>query len=142
MNEPACFEIPGDVLVLSPNRRLHPMERARLVKDWKARAWYAWMAAGCPKFDVPVRIAATLRRVRAVDPDNAAAALKACWDGLCTNRWHIERLRDAMLPGDSAKWVEYAPVQQETGQHWKGKESVIVRVEPISGTDCANMPSL
>jgi hypothetical protein len=51
-------------------------------------------------------------------------------DGLCLHRWHLDRLRDAMLPGDSAKWVEYAPVLQTTGLYWKGREMVVVNVWP------------
>lgn len=130
MNEPACIEIPGNVMCLSPNRRLHPMERARLAKDWKARAWMAWLAAGQPRFDVPVCIQITLRRARVVDPDNALASMKSCLDGLCYNRWHAERNRLAMLPGDAAKWVQYAPVQQETGALFKGREMVVISVWP------------
>ena len=134
MNEKAEIEIPGDVMRLSPNRRMHWQERVCLMREWKARAWFAWVAAGSPRFDVPVRIQITLRRSRVVDPDNAISSCKALLDGLCHNKWHVERNRLAMLPGDSAEWVEYAPVLQSTGQLWKGREVVIVSVWPRSGT--------
>lgn len=130
MNEPFEFEIPGDVLALSPNRRLHPFVRRDLQRDWKARAWFAWVGAGSRRFDVPVRITLILRRGRSVDPDGALSSCKSLIDGLCFNRWHVERGRGAMVPGDSAEWVEYAPVRFETGGLYKGRESVVLRVEP------------
>jgi len=131
MSEPFEFEIPGDPLVLSPNRRLHHMERARLTADWRARAWFAWVGNGQRQFTSKVRLHFTLRRTTKVDPDNALSSLKSCIDGLCDSFWHAQRSRLAMLPGDGDQWVEYAPVQQITGRCWKGKECVIVRVEPL-----------
>ena len=71
-----------------------------------------------------VRLTFILRRGRKVDPDNALAACKALIDGLTD-----EPGRPALLPDDSAAFVEYAPIVFETGKSWRHCEEVMVLVE-------------
>lgn len=118
------FIVPGDVMRLSPNKRLHHMARHRLTQSWKSCAWMAWAQAGRVQLEGKVRITYTLYRGRMVDPDNAMAATKALLDGL-----RDEPGRPGMLAGDTSRHVEFGPIQQITGACYKSRESVRVSVE-------------
>lgn len=118
------FTVPGDLVGdLSPNLRLHYYERHRRAQDWKGRAFLAWRDARVGRVEGKARIQFVVRRGRVVDPDNALASCKALIDGL-----KDEPGRPALLPGDSARDVEYAPVRFETGARWKARPEVVVLV--------------
>ena len=111
------------------------MRRQRLKKKWQAAATAAWLEAGSPTFDEPVRIRFDVRRKRRVDPDNALAGLKAVIDGLTTRGMNRgtpreEPLVQGMLPDDGARWVSYDPVEQLTGGVWGQEPHLYVVVEP------------
>lgn len=118
--------IPGDPLALGPNRirAMTVGHLSRLRKEQAEKSWLAWLAAGRPRVAVKVRMTLTFVRARRCDPDNALAACKGLLDGLTDKRG-----RQSLLPDDSDRWVEFAPVRFETGRQWKGREAVRVVVE-------------
>jgi uncharacterized protein YbjT (DUF2867 family) len=118
------FTVPGDAGDLTANQRLHWRERARRVQWWREQARLRWWQSGRPAFAGKVRISYTVRRGRRLDADNCAgsSALKAVTDTL---------VACGALQGDGTQWVEYAPVQQETGKQWRERPEVIILVEEM-----------
>ncbi len=124
--QPIEITIQGDVVkALSLNQRVHYMVRHKRNQDYKARAWLAWAAAGRPRAQGKVRLDFIVRRGRSVDSDNAISSMKSILDGLTDQPG-----RPALLPDDSARWVELGTVVFETGARWRGQEEVVVRVSP------------
>ena len=121
------IRVVGDPIAsLSPNLRLHYLQRHRRVQDWKSRAWLAWLEANRPRVRRKVRVSLVVRRARRVDPDNAWASVKAILDGLTD-----EPGRLALWPNDSADWIEVGGVIFETGQRWSGREELLIRCEAL-----------
>lgn len=102
----------------NPNRlgRMHPAAKTRLKNSAKDRAGLCYAACGRPKAGCPVDVEIIVRRARALDDDNAVAALKPVRDVLFNN---------AITPDDSARWVRYLPVRQEIAAGWKDREEVV-----------------
>ena len=127
----AVVIIRGDPLNdLSPNKqgisgRAFAKHR-RLVGEWQTEVVKCWEACGKPRFDIPVTVKIEVRRRRVMDPDNALAGLKHIIDGLSTRRLGVPGL----FPDDSAKWVEYAPIVQNTGRIWAIDPHVVFLVIP------------
>ena len=119
--------VPWDPVRLSPNKRLHYQERARLVKVARAAALFAWRQAGQPRQEEPVEVQIIVRRGRVMDPDNALGGVKACLDQLLSYRHD----GCGMVPDDSSQWIRFAPVAFETGQEWQGREEVEIILTPL-----------
>jgi hypothetical protein len=127
MSDPVEIIIVGDVVkALSLNQRLHFMQRHARTKDYKTRAWLAWVQAGHPRATGRVRLDFVVRRFRVVDPGAVHEAMKACVDGL-----RDQPGRPSLLPDDSAKWLQLGEIIFETGARWRGREEVVVRVWPV-----------
>ena len=124
------FVIPGDPIKdLGPNQRpANIYAHHRLTQEWKTRAWLCWAAAERPRLSGKVRMTLTLRRGRAVDPDNALAACKALIDGLTDQPG-----RPALLPSDGPHDVEYGAVGFEVEKRWQHHPEAVVRVERCEG---------
>ena len=118
--------VPFDVQRLSPNLRIHYLERAKRVKKAREAARLAWLQAGKPALTQPALVAVTVRRTRRLDPDNALAACKAALDELLSTRNN----GCGLLPDDSGQWVTYAPIAQETGDRFRGKAAIVVTLTP------------
>jgi hypothetical protein len=130
MIEPIRICVPYDLGRLTPNQRIHPQEQWRRQKALKMAAYFAYLQAGFRTLPGKVRVTLIVRRGRVIDPDNLAAASKHLIDALFCSRKKANRGL-GITPDDSARYVEYAPVQQETGAQWKGREQVEVIVEPL-----------
>ncbi len=126
MTEPVTLTIHYDVGRVSPNKRLHPFERARRISDFKLAAICAWNKAGYPESDRPVRVDILLRRARALDADNAVACCKG-WDAIM-NRKKYGR---GITMDDSPRWLTLGRVDQEIAKTWKGKEQLVLTVTPL-----------
>jgi hypothetical protein len=98
---------------------MHWAARAREAKWARVLAQFAWRNAGAPTMAGPVDVTLVIRRRRRMDPDNVLSSAKPILDGL---------FNDAITPDDSANWVRYVGVSQETGKEWIGAEEVVVRV--------------
>lgn len=123
------LRVAGDPFAaLSPNLRLHHMERATRVAYWRGLTRIAWLATHRPRYPGRVRVEFLMRRARRVDTDNAMSACKALIDGL-TPRRHLEPLEAAMLPSDSPTHVEFGPLRQERVP--RGQEEVVITVVPL-----------
>jgi hypothetical protein len=98
-----------DTNPLSPNRMnsKHWTVQRRLKKAAADVAWKAWLEVGRPVMNCPVDVHITIRRRRVMDPDNALSSLKAILDVLFKKR---------IVPDDSAEWVRYLPIKQQTGK--------------------------
>lgn len=119
--------VPFDLHRLAPNTRLHPWVRREAQRNAKQMARFAYIAAGSPTMEGPVVVSLIIRRGRVIDPDAALASCKHLLDGLfCArrNEW------GGITPDDSARYITYGPVLQETGTEWKGREEVEVIVVP------------
>lgn len=116
---PRCwqFHVPIDIAPMSPNRRLHPLARARLVKAARDAAWMVWASRGRPRAAGRVRLDYRVYRGRAMDDDNIAASCKALRDGLCTA---------ALTPDDSPLWVAQGQVSQVIGPAFTRRPSVLI----------------
>jgi hypothetical protein len=123
-----AFTIAGDpVAALSPNLRLHYLERHRRVQDWKGRAWLAWRAAGAVSFAGRVRLSVEIRRGRPADTDNCWASLKACLDGLKSQPG-----RAALVVDDDAAHLVLGELLVTSGRQWRARPEVLVRVEALA----------
>lgn len=118
--------VPFDCQRLSPNLRIHYLERAKRVKKAREAARLAWLQAGKPVLTEPALVQITVRRSRKLDPDNAAAACKGALDELLTTRHN----GCGLLPDDSGEWVTYAPIAQETGDRFRGQAAIVVTLTP------------
>lgn len=98
--------IERDPYELSPNKRLHWRERARLVKHWRLLTHYALLQElrSAPCFmEPPYTVQYAVTRKRTVDMDAVGCgnyALKAVVDELVTQH---------LLVGDAARYLNYAP---------------------------------
>lgn len=115
--------IPWDAGILSPNRVSHRMQRYRIGALGRRAAGLVWVAAGRPRAQSRVRVDITIRRGRALDDDNALAALKPVLDGV---------FNAALTPNDSLKWVTLGTITQRIDPKWKGREEVQFDVEEVS----------
>lgn len=98
-------------------------EWARFQAEARRAARSAWILAGEPRLDCPVRVSLLVRRGRVMDLGNIVGGCKPLMDGIFTN---------AVTPDDSPKWVaELGGVKQIAGKEWKGKEEVVFIIEPI-----------
>jgi hypothetical protein len=124
MAEPfrAVLTVPFDIGRLSPNRRLHHLERARLTRQARTTGRLAWLQAGRPQAPARVRVSMLVRRGRECDQQNLWAAAKGVVDGVFCG---------ALTPDDSPRWVELGAVTQECGGRWKGREEVVFLVETV-----------
>lgn len=131
MTEPViALTVPYDLGRLAPNLRLHPQERKRRERTAAAAARLAYFQAGAPQMDGKVRVTLILRRGRVIDPDGAFAAARSIINALfCRSRQ--ENAGMAITPDDSARFLEFGPLAQETGQRWKRREEVLVLVEAL-----------
>jgi hypothetical protein len=111
-----------DTAPLSPNRMggRHWRSNMRLKAKAKETAEWAWHKAGRPRFKELVVVTVTIRRGRVMDYDNAWASLKVVIDAL---------FKKAITKDDSATYVRFRPLKQETGKRFKGKEEVEFKVE-------------
>lgn len=107
-----------DVNRLNPNfiSRLHWGAITTRKNGARYAAKVAWLQAGRPRVEVPVDVEVVVRRGRALDDDNAWAALKWVRDVL---------FKDAITVDDSPRWVRYLPLRYETGKRWVGREEVV-----------------
>lgn len=110
---------------LTPNQRLHPQERQRRERTAATAARLAYFQAGAPELAGKARVTLLVRRGRSIDPDHLLAAAEKLINALFCRR----RRGYGITEDDSARFVEWAPVQQETGALWKGREEVVLRVE-------------
>lgn len=105
----------------SPNQRACWQAMRRRRQALANATFYGWLMAGSPVVLGPVRISLTVRRGRVLDPDNAISASKQLLDALVS--YHV-------IEGDSAKHLSIGEVRQETGARWKGREQIVVTIEP------------
>jgi hypothetical protein len=124
--------VPFDVQQLSKNQRLHWRERARRVKTAREAARLAWLQAGSPVSEVPLCVALTICRPRALDPTNALSGWYACEDALFNHRANGY----GITPDDSARWLSYEPVRFATGARWRGRAEVRVTMTPREEDGC------
>lgn len=124
--EPIEIVVPFDPQRLSPNLRLHYLERARRNKRAREAARLGWLQAGRPRMQEPALVTVIVRRPRRIDPDNALAACKSALDELLSPRNN----GCGVLPDDSSQWVRYSPVEFETGPRFKGKAQIVVLLFP------------
>jgi hypothetical protein len=120
---PIEIRVAFDVGRCAPNacRRMVWQQRKRVADAAKEAAGVAWLQAGSPMLDEPVSVDITIRRGRRLDPDALLASCKSLLDSLFVMR---------ITPDDSARWVRYGEVRQETGARFRGREEVLVRVRP------------
>ena len=126
--DPIRITVSFDVGRLAPNRRLHWTERATLEKTARAAAFFAWHTAGSPVVQGAIRVSLTVRRVRKLDPTAVLAGFRAVENGLfcrARNGWGV-------VQDDSAAFIEYGEIRQETGHRWRGHEEVEVEIQPIT----------
>lgn len=86
------------------------------------QARHAWGMARQPTVEHRVRVDYMVRRGRKLDDDNILGGLKKVRDAL---------FNDGITPHDSQAWFEFGTLYWETGDHWIGKEEVIVVVTPL-----------
>jgi hypothetical protein len=112
---------------LNPNRvgRMHYRVQTLRKNVSRTAAKYAWLEAGGPRFRVPVDVVVKLYRGRALDDDNAWAALKWVRDVL---------FKDAITPDDDPRWVRYLPLQQFWARKYQGSEVVVFEVRRRGGS--------
>lgn len=124
----ARLSVPFDVGRLTPNKTRGKHWGAVLLLTRRAQlaARCAYLQAGSPIWEGPVTVALTVRRARKLDPDAALSGAKAVLDALFRRR----DLGYGVTWDDSARFVEFAPVRQETGMRWRGREEVLVVVTP------------
>lgn len=116
------IRIPGDIVKdLSPNTRLHWREKAKRVAAWRERGHLAWLSGERREFPGKVSAEITIRRARAVDPDNALSSCKAAIDSLVRREGQPGPLR-----GDTLKDLRIESVEQQTGKEWQGKEEILI----------------
>lgn len=97
--------VPGDLWDTSPNHRIRPpAAKRKLQRLSREAAQWSWVAAGKPRFDVPIRYTIVYRRAAELDDDNAIAAAKWMRDGLFVG---------ALTPSDGSRWVKLAGVEFE-----------------------------
>jgi hypothetical protein len=124
--------IPYDIQRCLPNvlerlsfTRNGSFEAQRRKRDSRAMARLAWLQAGRPTLTPPVVVQVIVRRGRVVDPDSALSACKRIFDAvLCANRNGGE----GIVPDDSARYVEYAPVLQTTGKPWAANPVIVLSI--------------
>lgn len=140
MSELARIVVPWDAERTSENGLpTHRMARAGVIKQARGLAYRAWEAAGKPTFRERVRARAVIRRGQALDPSNLDGSLKSCLDGIFVGLLYFVRAGNTrrqvklagMLPDDSAKWLEWGGTTQEVNPRWRGREEVVVIVEPL-----------
>lgn len=121
-----------DVGRLTPNkmRGKHWGAIQILTRRAQMAARCVYLQAGSPTWEGPVTVALTVRRGRRLDPDGALGGSKQIIDSLFRRR----DLGYGLTWDDSAAWLEFAPVRQETGKQWKGKEEVEIVVTPREET--------
>jgi hypothetical protein len=113
-----------DIRDLSPNLRLHWRARAKRTKQAREVARLAWIQAGKPTTDAPVRVSMIVRRARQMDQANLWSAAKACLDGVFVK---------AFTPDDGPKWLTLGEVRQESGKAWKERPEVIFIIQRRAG---------
>lgn len=115
-------------------RTLHWRAQHRETLKARLAGFRAWVDGGCPRLEERVRVSVVVRRARALDPGNLSGAVKGVLDGVLVGVKRGEVKLTALLPDDSARWVESVTCSQETGREWKGREQVIVVVETITSS--------
>lgn len=116
--------VPFDPHRLSLNQRLHWRSRKSRNDVAKRAARYAYLDAGAPSFEEPVRVEIIVRRGREIDADNALSGCKPLIDALFCRRKNGE----GIIPDDSPRWLELTIPKQEPGARWKGREEVVFLV--------------
>jgi hypothetical protein len=124
MSDKLILRVCYDLGRLTSNQRLHLQERRRREKTAQAAAQLAYFAAGAPQVEGRARVTLLVRRGRTIDPDHLLAAAEPIINALFCRR----RQGFGITPDDSARYVEWAPVQQETGDRWKQREEVVIVV--------------
>lgn len=114
--------VSGDCAELSPNRRLHPLDRSRIVRRWREKAKLLYQSGGHPAFGRRVRISFLIRRGRRLDQAqiHGTGALKAVEDGL---------VDAGMVPNDTEDWVIWGEVKQQCGPEWRHQPELVVVIE-------------
>src|ERR1051326_1890779 len=74
--------VPWDAARLHKNKRLNLFVRRELCRQARLVAQAAYRRAGSPRFEVPVQVAVTLRRARALDGDSCLTGLHQIVDEL------------------------------------------------------------
>ena len=126
---PFRIRVPWDVGTTSKNKKTAASYtrqgdrafRALMQRSYEA-ARLAWMEAGCPESRYCVRVIYLIRRLRKLDDDGALYGISKIRDALFV---------DAITPEDGANWIVYGGITWETGESWRGREEVIVTVEPM-----------
>ncbi len=108
----------------SPNLRLHWADKAARHQAANIAAHCAWHGAGCPTVEGAVTVSLTVRRCRAMDPDNLLAGMKSMLDSLFCRRRHGWGVTE----DDSAGFIHYGNICQETGKRWRGREEVEMEI--------------
>jgi hypothetical protein len=123
--QPIVITVPCDPQRTSPNvlvRTPNPYAKGRRIKRARVMARLAWVAAGKPTSDGPVRVDVLIRRGRILDEQNAWSALKPHMDGIFV---------DGLTPNDGPAWVTLGTVTQETGKQWRGREEIVFTVQGV-----------
>lgn len=131
------FTVHHDIGQCSQNalRNKHWTAVHRLTHAARLAGYRAWIDAGGMRYEGKVRVSLVIRRARSLDPANLPGACKGVLDGVLVGI-HIgtkeqRRLLPALLPDDSARWVDSVTARQETGKEHKGRETVLVIVEAV-----------
>jgi len=112
--------VPFDINRCSPNRyKRNWRAKAAEAKAARTAGRIAWCLAGKPRAAGPVDVYLLIRRGRVIDGDNAIACLKHIGDAF---------FNDGVTPYDSAEWVRYVAVEQETGAEWRLHPEVVVTI--------------
>lgn len=101
--------IPGDPPPgTNAQHRMHWRAVAKLRGYWRTQAWYAWLAAGKPRFEHPrVTVRFVYRQNRRRDLDNLGVAIKPIIDGL-RDGGHAER---GAFADDDAASIDLRPIE-------------------------------
>ncbi len=114
--------VPWDPARLSPNLRLQPSERRRRERASAVAASFARRWAGDPRLEGPVVVRYVVRRARAMDDDNAEAALKHVRDAL----FNRKRNGEGITLDDSPARLSSLGVTFEIAPRYKRREEVLV----------------
>ena len=115
--------VPWDVSKTAENKTRrggHWSQRARIMRQAREAAYFAWLQAVKPVAPGKVRVSVTTRRARVMDVCNIVGGLKPVLDGIFVK---------AMTPDDGPKWLELGAVTQVSAKQWKGREEVELLIE-------------
>lgn len=110
---PITFTICYDLARNSPNKRMLPLAKARVVKNFRkvVRAWM--LSAGICELPQRADVKLLIRKATRMDRDNIIGAFKPA--------------QDEMWAQD--KDVSIVDVQQEIGPQWRDREEIVVTIK-------------